>query len=191
MLVQDLNQILTDPVAVYAARGGIALLFGLAVWAKIRNFSVFRATLADYQLVPQPLISAAAILVVGLEAAIVFGALIPITAPWAMASGLVLLLVYAFAIAINLIRGRHDIDCGCTGPAVRQSLSSWLLVRNTVLASFASVGFSAPSARDTGFLDFVLTVVVVATVAGIYAAANQLMVNAPRLDALDGIMEAN
>lgn len=186
-----LTQLLTDPVAIHAARAGIALLFALAAWSKLRNLSVFRATLADYELVPKVVLKPAALLVIGLELFVVIGAWLSATAPIAMAIALVLLLIYASAIAINLIRGRTDIDCGCTGPAVRQSLSSWLLVRNTVLASIASVGFSVPVGRAMSFPDYVMAILVVGAATAIYAAANQLMANAPRLDALDGLMEAN
>ena len=191
IVLAHLNQLLTDPVAVYAARGGIALLFALAGWSKLRNLSVFRATIADYELVPGVLLAPAAILIVIAEFSIAIGAWIPIVAPTVMSVAMVLLLLYASAIAINLIRGRKDIDCGCTGPAVRQSLSSWLLLRNTVLASIASLGVNIPVARETSTLDFVLAAVVIAAGTAIYAAANQLMANAPRLDALDGLMEAN
>ena len=190
-MLAQLNQLLTDPVAIYAARGGIALLFALAAWSKIKSVSVFRATLADYQLFPPGFVAPVAILVIVLEIAIAFGAWFSATAPWVMTAAMVLLLLYASAIAINLIRGRKDIDCGCTGPAVRQSLSSWLLVRNTVLASIASVGVNIPAARESGLFDLVLVAVIIGAGTAIYAAANQLMANAPRLDALDGLMEAN
>ena len=190
-MLLHLTQLLSDPVAIYAARAGIALLFALAAWSKVRNLSVFRATLADYELVPKVVLKPVALTVVGVEIFIVIGACWPGFASTAMAVALVLLLTYAAAIAINLIRGRTDIDCGCTGPAVRQSLSSWLLVRNTVLASIASVGFNAPDGREISFPDYVMVILVVGAATVLYAAANQLMANAPRLDALDGLMETN
>ena len=190
-MLTQLTQLLSDPVAVYAARAGIALLFVFAVWSKLRNFSIFRATLADYELFPAMFVKPVASLVVILEIAIVGGAWFADTAPATMMLAMGLLLIYASAIAINLIRGRSDIDCGCTGPAVRQSLSSWLLVRNTVLASIAVVGSHTPNLRDIGVLDYSIAAGVIIAGSVIYLAANQLMANAPRLDALDGLMEAN
>ncbi len=46
-------------------------------------------------------------------------------------AALLLLLIYSAAIAINLWRGRVDIDCGCGSVAYR--LSGWLLLRNVLL----------------------------------------------------------
>ena len=46
--------------------------------------------------------------------------------------GAALLLAYAAVMAINLVRGRRFIDCGCGGAA--QPLSLGLVLRNVVLA---------------------------------------------------------
>ncbi|MEM7466850.1 MAG: MauE/DoxX family redox-associated membrane protein [Pseudomonadota bacterium] len=178
-----------DPVVVYAARLAMGLLFGLAAIAKIRHHSVFRATLADYELVPSFLLVPAALLVVLLEVGIAVGAFFEGVASVAMLMAGGLLLLYAAAIGINLLRGRRDIDCGCTGPAVRQSLSAWLLVRNTGLAMVAGFASTIPSGRVIGLLDITLVAVIIGAAVVIYAAANQLMINAPRLDALDDLLE--
>lgn len=187
----DIAKYLSDPAVVYAARYGIGLLFLLAAVSKARNYSIFRATMLDYQLIPQAFLSTAAALVLILECLIPVGALSGTLAPISMLIAAVLLLAYGTAIGVNLIRGRRDIDCGCTGPAVRQSLSGWLLVRNTVLALIALVAVTEPIERTMSVLDYVLVVIVVAAATAIYAAANQLMANLPRLDSLDALMETS
>ena len=53
--------------------------------------------------------------------------------------GALLLFVYLLAIALNLIRGREHIDCGCGGTSDSQPLSGWLLLRNAVLIGAALV----------------------------------------------------
>ncbi len=45
-----------------------------------------------------------------------------------------LLALYALAMAINLARGRRDLDCGCG--IVRKSISASMVVRNLLLAAF-------------------------------------------------------
>ncbi|MGR8949287.1 MAG: MauE/DoxX family redox-associated membrane protein [Gammaproteobacteria bacterium] len=189
--MMQLSQIMHDPVAICAARGGIALLFALSALSKARHFSIFRATLMDYEIVPQPILGAAAALVLALEASIVLLVWVPGIAPLGMSLAVGLLLIYAVAIGINLLRGRRNIDCGCTGPAVRQSLSAWLLLRNTVLALVALIGTNSFGLRQVSTVDFVIAGTVILAATAIYAAANQLMANAPRLDALDGLMEAS
>ena len=189
--MSQLSHLFSDPVAVYAARGAIALLFAMAAVSKARNFSIFRATLLDYELVPKPMLGVVATMVLGLEIAIAVLVWLPSFAPIAMLAAATLLLTYASAIGINLLRGRRDIDCGCTGPAVRQSLSAWLILRNLGLASVAVIGINLPAARALQLVDIIVAVVVVMVSSIIYAAANQLMANSPRLDALDGLMETN
>ena len=55
----------------------------------------------------------------------------------------------------------------------------------------AVVGINLPAARALQLVDIIVAVVVVMVSSIIYAAANQLMANSPRLDALDGLMETN
>jgi hypothetical protein len=179
-----------DPIVVLIANYCVALLFLLACYGKLSAFAVFRATLAEYELVPSAWTGLCAWVFVVLELAIGIGALVPSTAGAAMLAGAALLLTYAAAIGINLVRGRRDIDCGCTGPATRQLLSGWLVLRNVGLAVLALVGTATQSARVLHAADLVLVGLAMLGAVSLYAAINQLMVNAPRLDALDSIMDA-
>lgn len=187
----DIERILMDPAVVHTARYGIAALFAFAAISKARNYSVFRATMLDYQLVPKHLLGICAALVFALELFISCSVFHSALAPLGMQLAAVLLLAYGSAIGTNLLRGRRDIDCGCTGPAVRQSLTGWLVLRNIVLTMIALVGMSVPIQRTLSGVDFILIAVTLGAAFAIYAAANQLMANIPRLDSLDSLMEAN
>ncbi|MFP6682049.1 MAG: MauE/DoxX family redox-associated membrane protein [Gammaproteobacteria bacterium] len=178
-----------DPILTLTANYCVALLFLFACYSKVRSFGVFHSTLADYELVPGVLVWLSAILIVVLELVIGFGALFRSFAGPAMALAAALLLLYAAAIGINLVRGRRDIDCGCTGPATQQLLSGWLLLRNIGLAALAIVGAAPTSQRLLHSADFALVGMALLASVALYAAINQLMANAPRLDALDSLME--
>lgn len=180
-----------DPILVLIANYCVACLFLIACYGKLNAFGVFQATLADYELVPPALVGVCASLIVILELGIGIGALVRASAPPAMLTGAGLLLVYAAAIGINLVRGRRDIDCGCTGPATQQLLSGWLILRNTSLAGLALVGAATTTGRTLQAADFVLIGIALLGAMSLYAAINQLMANAPRLDALDSLMDAN
>ena len=180
---------LLDPIFVYAAAYAIAGLFIKAALDKLRAFSVFRATLQDYALLPAGLVSPCAVLVVAIEAFIALGVFTSVGAKQALLLAVFVLLAYAAAIGINLLRGRRDIDCGCMGPAGRQSLSAWLVARNIGLAGVALLGSLATTERDFFLADYILLGLILTAAIGLYAAINQLMSNAPRLDALDSIME--
>jgi hypothetical protein len=54
---------------------------------------------------------------------------------WTVLASIVLLGLFAAAMAVNLYRGRADIDCGCGQSFLKQSLSWTLVVRNAVLAT--------------------------------------------------------
>ena len=93
----------------------------------------------------------------------------------AMFAGL-LLCVYFVAIAINLARGRRDIDCGCGGAP--QPISAALLLRNAILVALSGwVATGQAVARPTGWLDLLVALgaAVVAILA--YASAAQLLSN--------------
>jgi len=179
-----------DPIIIAIAQYAVALLFCGSATAKVTNFAVFRATLAEYELVPAALVGPAAVFFAAVEGIIAAAALFPGSASVAMFAAALLLGVYAFAIGINLARGRRDIDCGCTGPATRQLLSGWLLVRNAGLMAFAVTGTMASTGRPLLLADWVVVGLGLAAVATLYAAINQLMANVPRLDALDAVMES-
>lgn len=176
-----------DPIFVHTAAYAIALLFLFACYGKISDFSFFRATFAEYQLVPEWLSAWGAAGVVLAEAGIVTLAFYRPAMPVAMRVAALLLLVYAAAIAVNLWRGRRDLDCGCMGPARRQLISWWLVLRNVILAGLALVGAAAPAARPLFAADFVLIALTLLGATALYGAINQLMINAPRLRSLDSL----
>ena len=90
-----------------------------------------------------------------------------------------LLIGYAAAIAINLIRGRSYIDCGCGDTP--QMLSGWLLLRNAMLAAGAfTVTLPTPSAAFSWF-DLLIAVPAFIVICVIYMTVEQLLENASAL----------
>ncbi len=173
-----------DPFYALAARWLLAAVFAVALAHKLSSVTTFEAIVRDYRLLPGSAVPAAARLVVALEILVVAGLATGFKLAWAAALALLLLTAYAGAMAMNLARGRRDIDCGCFGPAAggsRHYLSGWLLLRNLVLATLALLLFLPVGGRELGALD--VTGIAAAAAAGfiLYAAADQLMANAPRL----------
>jgi hypothetical protein len=93
--------------------------------------------------------------------------------------------MFSAAIAINIARGRRDIDCGCFGAALRQGLSGWLLVRNLALAGAAVAVWLPSFERTLEPLDWVTIALGGTTLLVLYVAANVAIVNAPRTRALE------
>jgi hypothetical protein len=113
---------------------GIAVLFGAAGIAKLRHRALLPGVIANYRLLPAGLVAPAAMLLAPVEL-LVAAAMLAGVAPWAQAMAAALLLLFAAAMAINVMRGRRHIDCGCGHAALRQPLGWGVVVRNIVLAT--------------------------------------------------------
>jgi hypothetical protein len=92
--------------------------------------------------------------------------------------------VFTAAIALNLARGRRDLDCGCFGPLLRQPLSGWLVVRNGLLALLVLATFTPVDARPLALLDYLTIGAAVAALVTLYGAANYLLATAPKIATL-------
>lgn len=125
-----------------ALRLFLAILFARAAWHKWSQADSFRAELSAYQLLPPLFIPSVAHLLAAME--IFCGAGLFFT-HYAVMLAIVLLLLYATAMAINLWRGHHQIDCGCGGWLSPRKNLAWTLVwRNLVLALLAFIGLLLP-----------------------------------------------
>ncbi len=170
-----------DPVLDTTLRGSLALLLVVAAGHKTRDPAAFRATLAQYQLLPARMTAVAAALVIVAELVGAGMLVLPGTHAIGALLTAALLVTYTAAIAINLGRGRRDIDCGCAGPAARQPLSAWLVARNVVLATAALACVLPTRGRPLVWIDGVTVVGAIAVLAGLYGALEHLMATAPAL----------
>jgi hypothetical protein len=166
-----------DPALDLALRAGLALLFAASALAKLRDPAGFAAAVAGYRLLPERLARPVAAAFVAAELALAGALCAPALRATAAFGAAGLLLLYAFAIAWNLARGRRDIDCGCGGPfgGGRQPLSEALVVRNLVLAAAALAGALPLGPRALGWLDLWTALAAVASASLLYVAANTLL----------------
>ncbi len=170
---------LADPVAVGAAVGALALILFAAAWHKLSEPEVFAGALQAYQLLPTALVSAAARLLPVLEILLGIGMLVPATRAPALLATALLMLGYASAIGINLLRGRDQIDCGCGGES--HPLSWALVARNAVLA-VAALAVAGPTVeRGFVWLDGVTLIVGVLAFYTLYLMADELLRQSSRL----------
>jgi len=151
-----------------------ALLFVRACVHKINDFVAFTGFVEDYKLVPARLASAFGAMIVAGEAFIVIGSLLPWTRPAAMMIAAALLVIYAVGIAINLMRGRGRIECGCGGPA--QAISPALILRNVVLGVIALFGLAAAN-EAFAFIDLLAAFLASLAFFGVYLLAEQIIAN--------------
>jgi hypothetical protein len=176
-----------DPVIDVVLRASLAVLFAAAATHKVRDPRRFRATIAEYRLLPAALATPAALVLVGCEVAVAAA----LVAPGWRAAGLLgaaaLLALYGGAVAVNLGRGRRDLDCGCAGPAMRRPIGGWLVARNAVLAAAALAGLGPLAMRPLGWIDALTILGGTATLAALYASADRMLANLPALARVRGV----
>lgn len=168
-----------DPAFGWAASAALALVFAQAAWHKLRDIAAFSASVAAYELVAAPLAPLVATQLAAAELLLVGTLLLPPARTGAAIGALALLALYSAAIATNLARGRRDLDCGCTGPALRQPLSGWLLARNAALAALALCAALPKVPRALCAADALPSAGGALAAFALYLAANQLAANAP------------
>lgn len=171
-----------DPTVAHIAAAALAIVLLVGALQKFGDRDSFAAALEQYRLLPPALAMPAAWLLMGAEAAAGALLLVPPARALAAVLALALLAVVSGAVAINLLRGRSHIDCGCGGPEGRQHLSWWLVARNTLLAALAVLAAqSMAGARELVWLDGLTVATGAVGLYLLYAAGNQLLANAPRL----------
>jgi hypothetical protein len=161
-----------DPVLAWAARLALAGVFAGAARHKWRDLSAFAAALAAHRLVPGALVPALARALATAEAAVAAGLLVPASAAAAGCAAAALLAVYSGAVAINLARGRREIDCGCS--ARPQPLSRGLLARNAALGAAALLAALPVAERAMIWVDALSAAAGATALAFVWLAAQSL-----------------
>jgi len=128
---------------------GTGIVFVEAGLAKLRHRDVLPGVVANYRLLPETLLAPVAAILppveLGLGMALIVSAMVG-SGPlhWFAVPSAVLFVVFAAAMAINIRRGRSQIDCGCGRSQLRQPLGWGLVIRNLVLAVLVVIHGIAP-----------------------------------------------
>ena len=162
-----------DPVIFVSINIAFVLLFLASVIGKYRDFEVFQALLANYQLVPVAASGWAAKAVVAAETGVVLFFLTPLYS-YGLILAASILCVYAVAIAINVLRGRTHIDCGCLG-SEGHGISGLLVARNVVLLAFLALCLLPHAQRALIWLDYATIGAFVVCSVLAYLTANRLI----------------
>ena len=119
-----------DPAIAALIIACTALLFGTAAVHKLRDLRRFDEIFAAYGLFPFAARLRLSRAVPLLEALVAVGLPFDGSHVAAAGVGMGLLLAYAGAISVNLLRGRRDLACGCGGPDDRRPIAAWMVWRN-------------------------------------------------------------
>lgn len=166
---------LIQPMVLWALRIFLALLFVTAALSKLRHVEEFYGVVRNFRLLPDGASRVVALVLPVVEAAVAAGLVVtPLAAPAAItAAGL--LLVFAAALAINVLRGRTQIDCGCFRNGLKQPVSWLLVLRNLVLTGLAlAVAAGLPAAAPASPVEGATGLLAGATAMLIYLSASLL-----------------
>lgn len=178
-----------DPLLSIVSVALLACVFASAAVHKLSDYPLFRRTLTAYELLPAVLIGPASVIVVLLElggsALLIDGGL------RVYGAGVIgfLLVLYMTAFAVNIARGRADIDCGCTWSGNAQPLSVWLFVRNAVLLAVACIAGRETIPRALGAADWITAVLAAIGLVTLYFCGEHLMANWSKLEKLRSLHE--
>ncbi len=168
-----------DPAIGTLLAGAFALLFASAALHKARDVALFAQVLAAYRVLPGA--ARLAWLVPLTEVLVSAGLLLPGTRTTAALVGAGLLVLYALAMAVNLMRGRRELSCGCGGANERRPIGAWMVWRNLLLAGALALVTLPWTVRPLQPVDFLTVAAGVAVAALIYMSADGLLARiAPR-----------
>lgn len=163
-----------------ALRLFLAALFARTAWHKWHDAVQFRSELRAYRLLPHTLVPLTAMLLALAESLCVI-LLLWLSSTSGIVLALILLTLYTFVMAINLVRGHHDIDCGCsTSLSAPKKLSRWLLVRNFLLILTTISSMSKITIVLFNTNDWILTVIITLTLLLVLEAFEQALANSQR-----------
>lgn len=171
-----------DPVPATVLALSLAALWSAAGLHKLADLKTFERSLAAYDIAPSSLLPLLGRLLPILELALAAGLLNARTRPAAGVTSALLLTVYAAAIALNLHRGRRDLDCGCMGFGGKSRISPALVSRNAIAAlASLSAGLLPRAERISSWLDTWTIIAAVVLIALLYLAIEGLRASAQRL----------
>ena len=176
---------LIDPAISTAFGFSLSALFAASAAHKATGFAEFAGVLRNYRIAPDAMVTPLAFLAIVIEAALALGLLAPSVRAIAAIGSAGLLSAYGLAMAVNIARGRVDIDCGCSFGASSDRLAWSLVIRNGVLALIAILVASPTAARSLGWTDFAFSALFVATAAAFYLTFEALRANWARFVATE------
>lgn len=179
-----------DPLLFQLIAVAFCLLLTSAGVHKLGDRLRFQGILAAYQILPVSLIAPLGWIIPLLEISLGLAWIVGWRTDLVSVATAALLTAYALGMAINLMRGRTYIDCGCglaSAKASRedngvQQLSVWLVYRNIVLIVLALATGADMTTRNFGVLDYFSLLAATLALTFIYGAFHQLLVNHNAID---------
>lgn len=128
--------------------GGILAASAAGKWS---NLKWFTQVVLAYRLVPRPAAGFVALAITLSETVLALMLILAIGQPFTSLCAMALIGLVSGAVLLNLLRGRSELGCGCSGPHKDKRISWFGLMRNVglLLLSFNSAGTSLGTFAST------------------------------------------
>ena len=168
-----------DPVLGHGCAAAVAVILLAGAWQKLADNGVFRATVELYGILPTGLVGAFAVFFPLAEVLAAVALLGWADGP-ALGLPLGVLALSTAGVAINVLRGRTDLECGCGGDS-HPRLSWALVARNALLMGAVLLAGAAEGSRALVWVDYLSVAALTLAITGLYTVVNQLLANQPHL----------
>ncbi|SAK74827.1 methylamine utilization protein MauE [Caballeronia glebae] len=180
-----------DPVIVMVCIASATIIALASTAPKWREPARFRASLEAFALLPSFAVTPLSFAFPALETAGAIGLLFADTRMISAVVLAALFVLFAAALAINVLRGHTDIDCGCSGfiaasssKRTPKSIGWWHVARALMLAALAAAALVPATGRALMWFDYVSAGACALFAVAAWFTLDVLLVNLPKLDSL-------
>ncbi|SAK71861.1 methylamine utilization protein MauE [Caballeronia hypogeia] len=177
-----------DPVILMVCIASATIIALASAAPKWREPARFRASLAAFALLPSFAVMPLSLVFPALETAGAIGLLFADTRVPAAIALIALFALFGVALAINVLRGHTDIDCGCSGfvtsARTPKSIGWWHVGRAFMLVALAALTLMPEAARALVWFDYLSAGACTLFAVAAWFTLDVLLVNLPKLDSL-------
>ncbi|SAL04939.1 methylamine utilization protein MauE [Caballeronia calidae] len=180
-----------DPVILMVCIASATIIALASAVPKWREPSRFRASLDGFALLPSFAVTPLSFVFPLLETAGAIGLLFADTRMPGAIALIALFTLFGAALAINVLRGHTDIDCGCSGfiaarasERTPKSIGWWHVARALMLAALAAAALVPATGRALVGFDYLSAGACTLFAVAAWFTLDVLLVNLPKLDSL-------
>jgi Methylamine utilisation protein MauE len=181
-----------DPVILMICIATLTIVTLASAWPKWREPERFRASVDAFALLPSVLVKPLSYLLPAVETAAAVGLLFASMRPFGAYALIALFVAFALALAINVVRGHTDIDCGCSGfiaaaeaaSGAPKAIGWWHVGRAAFLALLAASVLLPSTGRVLVAFDYVSAGASTLFAVAAWFTLDVLLANLPKLNSL-------
>jgi len=143
----------------------VGVVLAVSGFSKWMNLTWFAQTLLKYKMLPRAAVKILALLLPAVE--VVLGLLVILKRQWLWPgyAAVLLFIFFSIAVVVNLVRGRTQLPCGCSGFRKKAKIGWRAIARNAGLCGLAYLSTRAqvPTDQSAYLISVAISVVLIAS----------------------------